>query len=340
MLLLKRRQTKQRPLKKSVLPVRADSTEYTKELLNQDPVPLDWFAMKTAINNKVILVTGAAGSIGAEICRQIAKLRPKILIALDYAESNLSALQQEMQTTFPIIQVHYHLINIQDKCAIMQVLQTYKPELMFHAAAYKDIMLLQTEIREAVQNNVLGTYNLALAAVQHQVKNFILVSTDEAAKPQNIMSATKRIAEIICHSLNQQQSTTKFTTVRFGDLQDTLHFFMFLQNAAQLILQALAISYGGETFVLDLDKPIDITLLALTQTSNRKILQIPPQECQYQWQKLVTFLEQIEVCCQIYNINSLQAFINELVPEYNTTTSTNYIPVIETPDLTPDLNPA
>lgn len=208
-----------------------------EDLLGRNPVSLDWHSIKQVINNKVIMVTGAGGSIGSEVCRQIARLQPSALIAIDNSEFNLFTLQQEFASEFAAVTMHYHLINIQDRHAINHVLHTHRPELVFHAAAYKHVPMLENEIRAAVYNNIIGTFNLALAATEYNVKKFVMVSTDKAVNPQNIMGASKRIAEIICQSLNTQQhmrainqnsaidatvinatGTTEFITVRFGNV--------------------------------------------------------------------------------------------------------------------------
>jgi FlaA1/EpsC-like NDP-sugar epimerase len=257
-----------------------------EDLLGRDTVSLDWAAINIAIQDKTVLVTGGGGSIGAELCRQIAKLQPKRLIVVEHSEYNLFMLEQEFSDCFPHIKLEKHLASITDKSAITQILSQYRPDIIFHAAAYKHVPMLETQPREGILNNILGTRYMAQLAIAHNVKKFILVSTDKAVRPTNVMGATKRSAEMICHSLNGR-GLTQFITVRFGNVlgsagsvvpifkkqlekggpitvthPEITRFFMTIPEACQLILQSLAIGKGGEIFVLDMGEPIKIKFLA------------------------------------------------------------------------------
>ncbi len=257
-----------------------------EDLLGREPVSINWAGIKAALQNKTVLISGAGGSIGAEVCRQICALNPKALIALEHSEFNLFCLEQDLIAKFPHITVHKHLVDVRDAIAVDQVLSLHKPDLIFHAAAYKHVPMLQSQIREAITNNILGTQILAQAAIKHGTEQFILVSTDKAVNPENIMGASKRAAEVICQGLNAQ-GTTRFTTVRFGNVlgsagsvvpifkqqienggpvtvthTDITRYFMTIPEASQLILQAMALGKGGEIFVLDMGEPIKISALA------------------------------------------------------------------------------
>lgn len=257
-----------------------------EDLLGREPVQLDWTSINAALHNKSVLISGAGGSIGSEVCRQVSALAPRELIAVENSEFNLFTLEQELQAKFPNLVLHKYLVDIRDEVAINQILAIHKPDIIFHAAAYKHVPMLQTQIREAVANNILGTQILAQAAIKYLVKKFILVSTDKAVNPENIMGASKRAAEIICQSLNEQ-NVTQFTTVRFGNVlgsagsvvpifkqqidnggpvtvthPEITRYFMTIPEAAQLILQAMTIGTGGEIFVLDMGEPIKIRALA------------------------------------------------------------------------------
>lgn len=258
-----------------------------EDLIGREPVIPDWDNISTAILDKVILVTGGGGSIGAELCRQIAKFSPKTLIAIENCEYNLFRLEQQLLQLFPGINFIGHLVDIKDQAALTFIFTKYQPEIVFHAAAYKHVPLLQNQVREGILNNVLGTYYLAQVAIKHKVQKFVLVSTDKAVNPTNYMGATKRIAEIIAQYYNKQGTTTKFITVRFGNVLGSAgsvvpifsaqiasggpvtvthpkvtRFFMTIPEAASLILQSFILGNGGEIFVLDMGEPIKIQELA------------------------------------------------------------------------------
>ncbi len=257
-----------------------------EDLLGRDPVKLDWEAIQSSITGKVVLVSGGGGSIGSELCRQIARLNPSRLIVVERSEYNLFMLEQEFLETFPAINFTRHLVDVCDRPALQQIFTQYSPHIVFHAAAYKHVPMLQSQPREAVQNNILGTRLIAHLSISNQVEKFILVSTDKAVNPTNIMGASKRVSEIICESLNGR-GVTQFIIVRFGNVlgsagsvvpifkqqlekggpitvthPEITRFFMTIPEACQLILQALTIGNGGEIFVLDMGEPIKIRFLA------------------------------------------------------------------------------
>jgi len=345
------------------------------DLLGREPVVIDWTSINSALHNKTILISGAGGSIGAEVCRQVCALMPKKLIAIEHSEFNLFNLEQDLLVKFPQLELHKYLIDVRDAVAIDQIMSLHQPEIIFHAAAYKHVPMLQTQIREAVANNILGTKTLAQAAVKWHAQRFILVSTDKAVNPENIMGASKRAAEILCQSLNDQGST-KFTTVRFGNVlgsagsvvpifkqqidnggpvtvthPEITRYFMTIPEAAQLILQAMAIGKGGEIFVLDMGEPIKIRSLAehminlagkrlgvdieikytdlrpgeklyeelfyekeeLEATDHNKILRALPK--QYNWPDLLHTLDRLQVACNTYDLPELNLLLRDLVPE-------------------------
>ena len=257
-----------------------------EDLLGRDPVYLDWAKIQAAVQSKTVLVSGGGGSIGLELCRQISNLNPKQIIVLEHNEFNLYNLQQEMLRKKPSLIVHSYLVDVTDQVSVQKVVATHRPEIIFHAAAYKHVPMLEKQIRQAVKNNVLGTKILSEAALKYGVEKFILISTDKAVNPTNIMGATKRVAEIICQILNAKQKT-HFITVRFGNVlgsagsviplfrkqledggpltvthPEITRFFMTIPEASQLILQATAIGHGGEILVLDMGEPVKIYYLA------------------------------------------------------------------------------
>jgi FlaA1/EpsC-like NDP-sugar epimerase len=257
-----------------------------EDLLGREPITLNWEQISNGISGKKILVTGGGGSIGSELCRQIARLAPEELIIIDNSEFNLYSIDRELRSVFPYLHLSAYLLDVTNKSAINRILEEYKPEAIFHAAAYKHVPLLEYQVKTAVRNNILGTRCLAEAAVLHGIKQFTLISTDKAVHPTNIMGATKRITEVICNSLNAQGKTC-FTTVRFGNVlgsagsvvplfksqleqglpltvthPEISRYFMTIPEATQLILQATVIGKGGEVFVLDMGEPITIKFLA------------------------------------------------------------------------------
>jgi FlaA1/EpsC-like NDP-sugar epimerase len=257
-----------------------------EDLLGRDPVSLDWEHIHADIAHKTILVTGGGGSIGSELCRQIARLSPAHLIVIEQNEFNVYALGLEMRQKFPQIDFTGYLLDLTDKTGVCAVLQKHNIDIVFHAAAYKHVPLLENQIRVAVKNNILGTHILVEAASAAQVKKFVLISTDKAVNPTNIMGATKRVAEIFCQNYTHAAGM-RCITVRFGNVlgsigsvvplfkkqieaggpvtvthPDMTRFFMTIPEATQLILQASVLGKGGEIFILDMGEPVKIQYLA------------------------------------------------------------------------------
>ncbi len=256
------------------------------DLLGREPVALDWRAIELEVKDKKVLVTGAGGSIGSELCRQIATLRPAYLILLDNCEFNLYSIEMELVRSFPKLHIRRSLNDVTDRAAVEQLIRDGQPEVIFHAAAYKHVPMLENQIREAVRNNVLGTRIVAELADRYGCESFVMISTDKAVNPANVMGSSKRAAEIFCQNLDRR-SRTCFVTVRFGNVlgsagsvvplfkqqiaeggpvtvthREITRFFMTIPEACQLILQASVMGSGGEIFVLDMGEPIKIAYLA------------------------------------------------------------------------------
>ena len=257
-----------------------------EDLLGRDPVKLDWHALSAEFQSKTILVCGGGGSIGAELCRQLVHFNPTALIIVDQNEFNLYTIDMELCKKFPYLPLTCLLQDITDQVGLTTIFTTYQPEIVFHAAAYKHVPLMESQFRAGIINNIMGTRLLAELAVVHKVNKFILISTDKAVNPTNMMGATKRAAEIFCQNLNEH-SETDFITVRFGNVLDSAgsviplfrqqlqaggpitvthpeitRYFMTIPEASQLIMQAALMGEGGEIFVLDMGEPIKITYLA------------------------------------------------------------------------------
>lgn len=256
------------------------------DLLGREAVQLDWDAITRTHRGKPIMVTGAGGSIGSELCRQIARLEPLLLIVLEHNEYNLYNIELELRRSFPRLRLELVLGDVGDPIMTEESLAKYQPGIIFHAAAYKHVPMLEGQVRSAVRNNVLGTRTLARLADKYGCETFVLISTDKAVKPANVMGTTKHLAEMYCQSLSQR-SATKFITVRFGNVlgsagsviplfqkqiaeggpvtvtdSDVTRYFMTIPEAAQLILQASSVGRGGEIFVLDMGEPVNIRYLA------------------------------------------------------------------------------
>jgi FlaA1/EpsC-like NDP-sugar epimerase len=258
-----------------------------EDLLGRDPVFLDAAGLHDFLTGHVIMVTGAGGSIGSELCRQIVEFRPSLLVMFEMNEFALYKLQQEFASHDSGVHLVCAVGDVKNRYRVEQIIEQYSPSVIFHAAAYKHVPLME-EINawEAVQNNVLGTYTLASAAVGHGVRKFVLISTDKAVNPTNVMGASKRLAEMVCQGL-QQTTGTRFEMVRFGNVlgstgsvipkfseqiasggpvtvthPDIIRYFMSIPEAAQLVLQAGWMGKGGEIFVLDMGAPVKIIDLA------------------------------------------------------------------------------
>lgn len=259
-----------------------------KDLIGREEVKLDKVGIEEYIKDKVVLVTGGGGSIGAELCRQIAKYNPKLLLILDIYENNAYDIQNELSFNEPNLNKKVIIASVRDKFRLNQVISAYKPSIIFHAAAHKHVPLMEDNPGEAIKNNVLGTLNMVELAIQYKVEKFVLISTDKAVNPTNIMGATKRLCEMIVQAANNERGNkTEFVAVRFGNVlgsngsviplfkkqikkggpvtlthKNITRYFMLIPEAAQLVLQAGAYAKGGEVFVLDMGKPVKIYDLA------------------------------------------------------------------------------
>ena len=257
-----------------------------EDLLGRDPVVLDQSAIHNYLTDKRVLVTGAAGSIGSEICRQVALFKPAKLVLFDHAETPLFYIEKELAAAFPDLRIIPMVGDVKNQDRVETVFDEFSPEVVFHAAAYKHVAMMEYNPAEAVLNNVLGSRVVADAADKFKVRNFVMVSTDKAVNPTNVMGATKRSAEIYVQAL-AANSKTKFTTVRFGNVlgsngsviplfkeqirkggpvtvtdKEVVRYFMTIPEAAQLVMQAGCIGKGGEIFVLDMGEPVRILSLA------------------------------------------------------------------------------
>jgi FlaA1/EpsC-like NDP-sugar epimerase len=257
-----------------------------EDLLGRDPVALDWTAIRTGLAGRRVLISGGGGSIGSELCRQIARLGIESLTLVEQSEYNLYRIEQELRAEFPHLLLRAVLGDCGDPATCEHALGLSGVDTVFHAAAYKHVPLLQDQVREAVRNNVLATQTLAMACVRHRVDSFVLISTDKAVNPTNVMGASKRVAEMLCQAL-ARDSQTRFVTVRFGNVLDSAgsvvplfreqirrggpvtvthpeitRYFMTIPEACQLILQAASLGQGGEIFALDMGEPVRIRYLA------------------------------------------------------------------------------
>ena len=257
------------------------------DLLGRDPVTLDSAGLAELLEGKTVMVTGAGGSIGAELCRQIARFNPARMVLYEMSEFALYQVEQEFQGAFALVPVTCMVGDTKNPERVAQALEKYRPQVVFHAAAYKHVPLMEQENAwEAVRNNVYGTYVLASEAMRHGVEKLVLISTDKAVNPVNVMGASKRLAEMVCQSLQRAQGT-RFVMVRFGNVlgsagsvipkfreqiaaggpvtvthPDITRYFMSIPEAAQLVLQAGTMGRGGEIFVLDMGESVRIVDLA------------------------------------------------------------------------------
>ncbi|MFC7319296.1 polysaccharide biosynthesis protein [Halobacillus campisalis] len=257
-----------------------------EDLLGREPVELDIQSISSEINGKTVLVTGAGGSIGSEICRQLLKFGPSKLILLGHGENSIYTIHMELKQLDIETELITKIADIQDRDRIFEIVHEYGPSYIYHAAAHKHVPLMEANPKEAVKNNVLGTRNVAEAAHAAGVPNFVLISSDKAVNPTNVMGATKRVAEMVIQSLSRV-SSTRFVAVRFGNVlgsrgsviplfkkqianggpltvthPDMTRYFMTIPEASRLVIQAGALARGGEIFVLDMGEPVRIVDLA------------------------------------------------------------------------------
>lgn len=259
-----------------------------EDLLGRDPVELNMASISKELTEKTILVTGAGGSIGSEICRQICKFTPERIILLGHGENSIYHIHQELTRIYKEkIEIVPIIADVQDKERMKKIMQDYKPYVVYHAAAHKHVPLMEYNPQEAIKNNVIGTRNTAEAAKLAEVSKFVMVSTDKAVNPPNVMGASKRIAEMVIQSMNNETSKTDFVAVRFGNVlgsrgsviplfkkqieaggpvtvthPEMTRYFMTIPEASRLVLQAGALATGGEVFVLDMGEPVKIVDLA------------------------------------------------------------------------------
>ncbi|MBI1887365.1 MAG: polysaccharide biosynthesis protein [Nitrosomonadales bacterium] len=257
------------------------------DLLGRDPVVLDDAGLHGLLTEKVIMVTGAGGSIGSELCRQVARFAPARLVLFEQGEFALYTIEQELKQAFPALDFVCLVGDVRDAARVDEAMREHRPEVLFHAAAYKHVPLMeQHNAWQAIRNNVLGTWTVARAAQQHGVGKFVMISTDKAVNPTNVMGASKRLAEMVCQAL-QPSGDTRFVMVRFGNVlgstgsvipkfreqiarggpvtvthPEITRYFMSIPEAAQLVLQAGLMGQGGEIFVLDMGEPVKIADLA------------------------------------------------------------------------------
>ena len=257
-----------------------------QDLLGREAIKVDLGQIMEYIGGKVVLVTGGGGSIGSELCRQIARANPRQLIIFDIYENNAYDIQMELRRTCPELNLEVLIGSVRNTSRVDYVMSRYKPELIFHAAAHKHVPLMEDSPNEAIKNNVFGTYKMAKAAAKYGARRFVLISTDKAVNPTNIMGASKRLCEMVVQMMNRQ-SKTEFVAVRFGNVlgsngsviplfrrqiesggpvtvthPDIIRYFMTIPEAVSLVLQAGAYAKGGEIFILDMGEPVKIDTMA------------------------------------------------------------------------------
>jgi FlaA1/EpsC-like NDP-sugar epimerase len=259
-----------------------------EDLLGREPVNIDTPHVEALLRGRVVMVTGAGGSIGSELCRQILRFEPAQLVAFDLSEFAMYRLTEELGERFPGVRLTPIIGDAKDSLLLEQVMARHAPYIVFHAAAYKHVPLMEElNAWQAIRNNVLGTYRVGRAAIRHNVKHFVLISTDKAVNPTNVMGASKRLAEMACQALQQTSARTQFETVRFGNVlgsagsvipkfqqqiakggpvtvthPEITRFFMTIPEASQLVLQASSMGLGGEIFILEMGEPVKIVDLA------------------------------------------------------------------------------
>ncbi len=258
-----------------------------EDLLGRDPVKLNTAQIATYIEDNVILVTGGGGSIGSELCRQIARFSPRRLVILDIYENNAYDIQNELTRNYSELDLDVIIASVRDRDNIFRIIGQIRPDVIFHAAAHKHVPLMERMPMEAIKNNTFGTMNVAEAAKHYNVSRFVLISTDKAVNPTNVMGASKRLCEMVIQGLAEAGSKTRFAAVRFGNVlgsngsviplfkrqikeggpvtvthKEIIRYFMTIPEASQLVIQAGAIAKGGEVFVLDMGNPVSIYSLA------------------------------------------------------------------------------
>ena len=258
-----------------------------EDLLGRDSVQVDLDQISGYIKGKTVLVTGGGGSIGSELCRQVAAREPERLVIFDIYENNAYAIQQELRRKHPELDLVVLIGSVRDKARVEQLFARYQPNIVYHAAAHKHVPLMEDSPNEAVKNNIVGTYNVANAADRHGVETFVLISTDKAVNPTNVMGATKRACEMIIQMFSHRSANTRFVAVRFGNVlgsngsviplfrrqieqggpvtvthKDIIRYFMTIPEAVSLVMQAGSYARGGEIFVLDMGAPVRIDDLA------------------------------------------------------------------------------
>ena len=257
-----------------------------QDLLGRDPIEVNLSEIMDYVTNQVVMVTGGGGSIGSELCRQIAAAKPKQLIIVDIYENNAYDIQLELKHDYPNLKLETMIASVRNTDKVNDLFKKYHPDIVYHAAAHKHVPLMEDSPNEAVKNNVFGTLNVARACDQYKTKRMILISTDKAVNPTNVMGATKRMCEMIVQTINKQ-SQTEFVAVRFGNVlgsngsviplfkkqikaggpvtvthPDIIRYFMTIPEAVSLVLQAGAYAKGGEIFILDMGKPVKIADMA------------------------------------------------------------------------------
>lgn len=257
-----------------------------EDLLGREPIVADMNSILGYVHNKTVLVTGAGGSIGSELCRQISPFAPDKLLILGHGENSIYTIEMELRKSFPYLNIVTIIADVQDRARLMDIFQSHKPQVVFHAAAHKHVPLMERNPSEAIKNNVFGTRNVADCADKYGAERFVLISSDKAVNPTSVMGATKRIAEMYVQSLNVT-SPTKFSAVRFGNVlgsrgsvipafklqiaaggpvtvthPEMVRYFMTIPEAVQLVIQSGSFANGGEVFVLDMGEPVKILTLA------------------------------------------------------------------------------
>jgi FlaA1/EpsC-like NDP-sugar epimerase len=326
-----------------------------EDLLGRDPVDMDTKSISAYITDKIVLVTGAGGSIGSEIARQIAQFRPKQLILLGHGENSIYTIEMQLKEILPNNEIEFitEIADVKDAWKMMMVMETYKPDVVYHAAAHKHVPLMERNPEQAVANNIIGTMNVAKAASWYNVNTFVMISTDKAVNPTSVMGASKKLAEMLIQDMDMK-SETKFVTVRFGNVlgsrgsviplfkkqiaqggpvtvthPDMVRFFMTIPEASRLVIQSGALAKGGEVFVLDMGEPVKIVDLAknLIKLSGYSINEIGlaftgirPGEKLYEELLQKNEIHEKQLYPKIYIGKTTELYINEIEEIINTYT--------------------